>query len=266
MSAHADQVEARLADLASAEDQADDLYENGEAAEAIRLLTDAQNDLRDLKREIIDAERRVRLDGQAARQQATASAQQAALFGKSARRVAGRVSAVARNQVSQEQTRRLAEYAPLRAEVDQMVADFSRQKDEIRTGRRDVPSASHPASRPTEPTNEQLASQVAPRWAPDPEGSGLLRWWDGSGWTSQFQDPAPTSATLHPGRRTGLRPWQMIVASVVAMIVGMSLGVSSNGNSAQNGFGGALFLIAVLTLLAGIIWSIVAAVKRAGGR
>jgi hypothetical protein len=38
-----------------------------------------------------------------------------------------------------------------------------------------------------------IATQLAPSgWYPDPAGSVLLRWWDGSKWTSQLQ-AAPSS-------------------------------------------------------------------------
>lgn len=28
-------------------------------------------------------------------------------------------------------------------------------------------------------------------WYPDPAGSSKLRWWDGSAWTDQLEDPRP---------------------------------------------------------------------------
>lgn len=40
---------------------------------------------------------------------------------------------------------------------------------------------------------------VAPAWYPDPSGSGLLRWWDGTMWTDQTAAPTgPATAPQGP--------------------------------------------------------------------
>jgi hypothetical protein len=41
-------------------------------------------------------------------------------------------------------------------------------------------------------------------WYPDPAGSGMLRWWDGSRWTSHLEYPRPEIQTAVGFRTSSL--------------------------------------------------------------
>jgi hypothetical protein len=53
-------------------------------------------------------------------------------------------------------------------------------------------------------SNSNTGPSVPPGWYPDPAGTGRLRWWDGTDWTSQYS--TPYSPAAQPGPGGGLYP------------------------------------------------------------
>ncbi|UZX01586.1 DUF2510 domain-containing protein [Arthrobacter sp. CDRTa11] len=53
-------------------------------------------------------------------------------------------------------------------------------------------------------SNSNTGPSVPPGWYPDPAGTGRLRWWDGTNWTSQYS--TPYSPAAQPGPGGGLYP------------------------------------------------------------
>lgn len=180
---HADSILARYQDIGRrAEAEGNRLLQQNRHSGAVRVLNDAQRDLRDLKREVTEAERRIRLAATEARQKTTSSAQTLGMFGKTARSVAHRSSAIQKNQISQQQTAALAAYLPVKSAIDQLIADLTRMKDEIREDAKDV--ANDSSDRIPDPP----ITDVAPQWAADPARRHEMRWWDGYLWTEHVSD------------------------------------------------------------------------------
>ncbi|WP_457965129.1 DUF2510 domain-containing protein [Arthrobacter sp. D1-29] len=49
-------------------------------------------------------------------------------------------------------------------------------------------------------SNSNTGASVPPGWYPDPAGTGRLRWWDGTNWTSQYSTPyVPAAQVPGPG-------------------------------------------------------------------
>ena len=182
---HADMMLARYQEIGHrAEDQANAYLTRGQDAEARRVLTEAQRDLRDLKREIGDAEREIRLAGTEARQKVTGQRQMTRAFGKTARSVGASMSAAQKNDIAIRQTAALAEYAPIKSAITELIADLDRMKAELSDPAPAVPPS--PSGPPAPPT-------VPAQWGSDPTGRHQLRWWDGTRWSAHVSDAGQQS-------------------------------------------------------------------------
>lgn len=189
---HAEQLYDRCNAIVHAVvDSAERLANEGRTAEAISELTNAQRDLRDLKREITDAERQIRLEGTHARQSATRTSQNAAIFGKTAKRIASSSAASQKAAISRQQTALLAEYHPVKSAIDQAIANLDRGKAIVRdsTAQSKRPAAPGPAMAAVpEAAAIPDPPSVPAQWAPDPSRAHQLRWWDGYRWTEHVSD------------------------------------------------------------------------------
>ncbi|PJJ55271.1 DUF2510 domain-containing protein [Compostimonas suwonensis] len=58
-----------------------------------------------------------------------------------------------------------------------------------------------------------------PGWYPDPEGSGQVRWWDGTAWTAHLANPGgtTTASTVQPGTPV-YNPFIWLVAVVLPIL------------------------------------------------
>jgi hypothetical protein len=60
--------------------------------------------------------------------------------------------------------------------------------------------------------------QAAPGWYPDPAGSPVQRWWDGTAWSPATQEYAPSYVPAVPAIRN-TRATAGLVLGIVAMVV-----------------------------------------------
>lgn len=172
----------------------------GRLDEAKRALADGIRDLRDLKREVTEAERETRLAFQDARLKARQTGQTVGMFmGSKARGAMGRGRAAAGRDISAKEQEASRHYAGLKSAIDAAIAGLDRERarvmDEIA---RTKASASQSAPRraaaaaPAEPTPPPQPAPVAPtpppHWAADPYGRHQHRWWDGSRWSDAVAD------------------------------------------------------------------------------
>ena len=180
---HADSVLARYQAIGHrAEDEGNRMLRADRPKDAIRVLTDAQRDLRDLKREVVEAERQIRLEATAARQRITSQSQASAIFGKTVKRAVSQGAAAQKTSISQNQTRALAAYLPVKSAIDQLIADLARMKEEIR----------HAGNDSTQDESDGIPdppiTDIPAQWAADPSQRHEMRWWDGFRWTEHVSD------------------------------------------------------------------------------
>lgn len=63
------------------------------------------------------------------------------------------------------------------------------------------------------------------------DGQGRRRWWDGTKWTDQYEQPATTGNVKKPGRARILSP---IVVGVASLILGIIIGSASSGGGSRD--------------------------------
>lgn len=81
--------------------------------------------------------------------------------------------------------------------------------------------------------------QAPAGWYADPEGSGRLRWWSGSSWSSTFAPSVPAPMPAPPGRTA------RIAVGSVAGVLGL-IGIASSG------IGGLLIMVGLVGMAVGM--------------
>lgn len=94
--------------------------------------------------------------------------------------------------------------------LDEFVAGITSRREDVavEAGRPGLGPASPGQGRRSHSVSfegpEWVAGVGGSGWYPDPQGPGLLRWWDGSAWTAHVQPPAPSAYALLPDPRADL--------------------------------------------------------------
>ena len=176
------------------------LLDQGRFKEAKLVLTSAQRDLRDIKREATDEQRQIRPAATDARLTISDRGQTIGLFmGSKARGAMAHGRADAKRNVARKQADMLRPYDVLKSGIDAAIAQLDRVKAEVAQaiasereedgadrGSRQETTTDAKQQDETPPAAESAPSASPlppPHWARDPVGRHQLRWWDGSRWT-----------------------------------------------------------------------------------
>ncbi len=182
--------------VGAAQAEANAALEGDDYAEAKRVLTGAVRDLRDLKRQLMDDERKVRESYQDARSQTRQSGQMVGLFmGSKTRGAMARGRAIQGRQLSAKQAEALRPYAHLKAEADRAIAAVNNAKAQI-TEQAAEAKESGGSPKPktvSTPPPPPGAPVEPPAWRPDPAGKHEHRYWDGAQWTHHVADAGVAS-------------------------------------------------------------------------
>jgi hypothetical protein len=176
--------------------QASTLHEAGRYVDAKKVLTNGQQQLRNLKSEAVAEEREIRAQFQQARLDVNKTGQTLGMFmGSKARGTMGRARAYEKRGIAQQQQDALEPYRQLKTGIDAAIAELSTYKIEIDS---DAANAKAGGTKPktaasSEPQPVAAVAAPAPtappppptpaQWATDPFGRHEHRWWDGSKWT-----------------------------------------------------------------------------------
>lgn len=201
---------ARVENIAEqAERDANELIGQGRPAEAKAVLTTAQRDLRDVRRDALDEQREVRERAADARLDIGKQGQIIGLFtGSKGRGHLARGRAHDKRKLAQRQADALRPYDALKSLIDRTLANLERAKAEVsqaaaddKAARRAAPKRTSEEGRGASPEtivqgeggHGSPAPPVAPpvtpaMWAHDPSGRHELRYWDGARWSVHVSD------------------------------------------------------------------------------
>ena len=174
--------------------------DRGEPKDAKRVLASGQRELRDLKREVTNAERDMRAEFQQSRLKIDRGGQVLGAFGGSkARGVLARGRAFDKRNLAANKAAVTDNYRRVKSIIDDFVAQLDNLKFRI-----DSAISQQDASRATRSSDDQgsaVAKTTSPStpppppppptpasWRADPFGRHELRYWDGAGWTEHVSD------------------------------------------------------------------------------
>ena len=157
-------------------------------ADARRVIQQAQADLRDLKRNIVESQRNIRGQATAARQDNAKSGQVIGQFlGSKARGSFAHSRANGRRKIAEAEHQAVRGYDQLKYAIDNLNSQLDRTKADLAPTR---PAPRSSAAPPPPPTPAQ--------WAADPYRRHELRYWDGVRWTEHVSDQG-RQGTDRPG-------------------------------------------------------------------
>lgn len=173
--------------ITSTIDEANAALNRQEPKEAKRLLTSGQRVLRDLKREVANAERDMRAEFQAARLQIDRSGQVIGAFGGSkVRGVMARGRAMEKRSLAAKKASAADGYRRVKSTIDDFIAQLDGAKFKVDSAiAQDRGQEAGKRPSPSPPPPPPPTSAV---WAADPFGRHELRYWNGTAWTDSVSD------------------------------------------------------------------------------
>jgi hypothetical protein len=193
---HAEELSERAQRIASdVQESVNTLLADDRLTEAKQLVSSAQRDIRDLKRDAVEAERSIRSAAQDARIDVSKQGQFIGNFlGSKGRGSLARGRASARRKLASQQADALRPYAQVKSLADELLSNLDRAKAQITDEA--AAQRTRPAAQENQPQAHQSGQTPAPppppptppTWAPDPSGRHEARYWDGARWTPYVVD------------------------------------------------------------------------------
>lgn len=160
-----------------------------EPKEAKRVLASGQRELRDLKRQVGEAERDMRADFQAAKLKVSSAGQVVGAFaGAKARGAMARARAMEKRSMSAKQAGIVDGYRRVKSVLDDFISQLDGLKFKVDAATPAKASGAAVRSAPVESSAPPPPPPSPAAWKADPFGRHEHRYWNGTSWTEHVSD------------------------------------------------------------------------------